>query len=63
VRLKALYTDIHHVACWLQWKSSNFACWTSIFCPERRLRPGPLLQQSGSDREAAVFWFDGNPMM
>ncbi|WP_339773525.1 hypothetical protein, partial [uncultured Pseudosulfitobacter sp.] len=52
-------TDIPQVACLLTSRSPDFACWTSIFRPNRRLWSHKQLEQGGSDGEAAVFWLGG----
>ena len=52
-------SDIPQVACRLTSRSPDFARWTSVFRPERRLRSRKLLEQGGSDREAAESWLRG----
>jgi hypothetical protein len=52
--LVVVTSDIAQVACRVMPWSSDFARWTSIFRPNRRLQARKLLEQDGSDREASA---------
>jgi hypothetical protein len=48
------FADIPQVACRLMPSSPEFARWTSIFCPDQRLRSRKLLEQGWSDPEPST---------